>query len=601
MISTLGFTICDWQKYYKNNDKNIYDILQKHIFYITKENNNDWIYIATYLQITNQIEKLLNKKKHNPMMLFPLFGIPFSVKDNINVAGWPTTSGCPSAYFIAKQDSFVVARLKSSGAIIIGKNNLDQYATGLTGMRSPYGYVKNTFNPDYISGGSSSGSAVVVAKGLVAFSLGTDTAGSGRIPASFNNIVGLKPTKGWLSNSGVMPACKLQDTVSVFALTVQDAFLIANIAGGYDAKDPYSIHISKTSPSNVNLCPNIAIPKQLEFFGDKESELAWEKSLKKLLIINAKIHTIDFTIFNKLSKQLYSSTWIAERAVSVGNMIYHPNKMHNIVHNIIKSGLRYSAIDAYKAEYLRADLSRKIHCVLKKFDMLVVPTTPTIYTIKEIEKEPIKYNSRLGIYTNFVNLANLCALSIPSLFRNDNLPYGITLVAPAWHDRALACFGVLWCQKNNLPLGSTKKANLNKTQTLPISSNHIRIAVLGLHITGMSLNYQLKDCNAVFVAETKTDKHYRLYVLKNETINKPGIIRNNDNGSSILVELWDIPLGMFGKFITNISTPFNISNLILNDGSIVKGFTIEESELNNALDITDFGGWRNWINYQEKS
>ena len=592
MALTFGFTLRDWQQCYQQDPQQIYALLEAHLAGL-ESSDTAWIYLATPAQLHAQIEPLLASYQRNPAAL-PLFGVPFAVKDNIDVAGWPTTAACPALTFTAEQDAFAVARLRAAGAIVIGKTNLDQYATGLVGTRSPWGAVANTFNPDYVSGGSSSGSASVLARGLVAFSLGTDTAGSGRVPAGFNNIVGLKPTKGWLSASGVVPACRLNDTISIFALTVEDAFFVARAAGGYDAGDAYSRVNPMTAPASLKAHPDFAIPANPQFFDDKLAEAAWEHALEALQASGATLHPIDFSLFHQLADQLYYGPWVAERTVAVGEMLDRPEEMDPVVHGIVANGLKYSAVDAYKAEYLRAELSRQIQQTLAQFDALVVPTSPTIHTLEEMKQEPVHYNSQFGTYTNFTNLADLSALALPAPFRADGLPAGITLIAPAWHDRALAGFGLRWQQQMALPLGATGKAQPAEHAPLPVSEQHVRVAVVGAHLTGMPLNFQLTTRNAVLVEETQTASSYRLYALLDGPIKKPGLMRVG-SGAAITVELWDIPLARFGEFVAEIPPPLGIGSLTLADGRTVKGFICEASALSDALEITEFGGWRNWL------
>lgn len=592
MASTFGLTLNEWQQRYQQEPQQIYTLLQTHLAALNTQ-DNAWLYLATPAQLNAQIEPLLASYLRNPSAL-PLFGVPFAVKDNIDVAGWPTTAACPAFTFTAEKDAFVVAQLKAAGAIVIGKTNLDQYATGLVGTRSPFGAVCNTFDSDYVSGGSSSGSASVLARGLVAFSLGTDTAGSGRVPAGFNNMVGLKPTKGWFSASGVVPACRLNDTISVFALTVEDAFIVASVAGGYDADDAYSRHNPHTAPASMKAHPDFAIPANPEFFDDAAAEGAWDQALEALLASGATLHPIDFTPFEKLAEQLYYGPWVAERTVAVGEMINRPEEMDPVVHGIVSSGLKYSAVQAYEAEYLRAELTRQIQQTLAQFDALVVPTSPTIHTQEEMKQEPVHYNSHFGYYTNFTNLADLAALALPAPFRNDDLPAGITLIAPAWHDRALADFGLRWQQQMALPLGATGRAQPAVHAALPVSTDHVRVAVVGAHLTGMPLNFQLTTRQAVFVEETQTARCYRLFALLDGPIKKPGLMRA-EQGSAITVELWDIPLARFGEFVAEIPAPLGIGSLTLANGRVVKGFICEGSALNSALEITEFGGWRNWL------
>lgn len=592
MASTFGFTLQDWQRCYQQDPQRITSLLAAHLDAIDPQ-DNAWICLATPGQLQAQIEHLLPDYLRNPAAL-PLFGVPFAVKDNIDVAGWPTTAACPAFAYTAENDAFVVAQLKAAGAVVIGKTNLDQYATGLVGTRSPFGAVSNTFNADYVSGGSSSGSASVLARGLVGFALGTDTAGSGRVPAGFNNIVGLKPTKGWFSARGVVPACRLNDTISVFALTVEDAFTVATVAGGYDAGDAYSRSNPQTAPACFKANPDFGIPAKPEFYGDRQAEAAWFSALEQLQAGGATLHPVDFTPFHQLAEQLYYGPWVAERTAAVGEMIHRPEEMDPVVYGIVSNGLKYSAVDAYQAEYLRAELTRQIQQTLAQFDAVVVPTSPTIHTLEEMKQEPVAYNSQFGTYTNFTNLADLSALALPGPFRADGLPAGITLIAPAWQDRALAGFGLRWQQQMALPLGATGRPQPAQPTALPASSDHVRVAVVGAHLTGMPLNFQLTSRNAVLVEETRTASYYRLFALLEGPVKKPGLLRD-DSGAAIAVELWDIPLARFGEFVAEIPAPLGIGSLTLADGRIVKGFICEPAVLSQALEITEFGGWRNWV------
>ncbi|MFS2222914.1 allophanate hydrolase [Pantoea sp. B65] len=598
MAATTGFTLQEWQHYYQQNAQAITATLENLLATLSTD-DNAWIWLPTPAQLRAQTEPLLAAYRSDPAAL-PLFGVPFAVKDNIDVAGWPTSAACPAFTYLAENDATAVARLKAAGAVVIGKTNLDQYATGLVGTRSPFGAVCNTFNPDYVSGGSSSGSASVLARGLVGFSLGTDTAGSGRVPAGFNNIVGLKPTKGWLSASGVVPACRLNDTLSVFALTVEDAFNVAEIAGGYDASDAYSRRNPALAPAALPATPRLAIPANPTFFDDAEAEAAWKQALVALSASGATLHTIDFSIFHQLAEQLYAGPWVAERTVAVGDMLQHPQNMDPVVYGIVASGEHYSAVDAFKAEYLRAELTRQIQQTLSQFDALVVPTSPTIHTLAEMQQEPVRYNSQFGTYTNFTNLADLAALALPGPFRRDGLPAGITLIAPAWHDRALATFGQRWQAQQALPLGATGKAPPDRSLPLAPSSRHVRVAVVGAHLSGMPLNHQLTSRDAVLVEETQTAASYRLYALANTQPPKPGLAKT-DSGKAITVELWDIPLARFGEFVAEIPAPLGIGTLTLLDGRQVKGFICEPAVLRDARDITEFGGWRSWLNRKETS
>ena len=593
-----GFTLREWQQHYRSAPDSLRTTLSL-VMGSLSQNDNAWIYLATAEQLEAQILHLeaLRHQHEGLLSALPLYGVPFAVKDNMDIAGWPTTAACPAFAYTAEADATVIANLKAKGAIVIGKTNLDQFATGLVGTRSPYGAVPNTFNPDYVSGGSSSGSASVLARGLVAFSLGTDTAGSGRVPAGFNNVVGLKPTKGWLSNTGVVPACRLNDSVSIFALTVADAQTVAQAAGGFDAADAYSRRNPFTAPVAMSPHPRFAVPDSLEFFGDALAEFEFDQALERLNSSGITLVPVDFTPFRELAEQLYYGAWVAERTVAVGEIFEEsPEAMDPIVRGIVANGLNYTAIDAWRAEYLRAELSRKINLTLEGFDALVVPTSPTIRTQQELVQEPVLYNSQFGIYTNFTNLADLSALALPSSLRADGLPAGITLIAPAWHDDALASFGRQWQRSLNLPLGATGLTMKSEEfmTSAPVSAACVRVAVVGAHLTGMPLNFQLTSRNAVRVEQTTTAATYKLYALANTTPPKPGLVRA-EGGSAIIVELWDIPLARFGEFVAEIPAPLGMGSLELADGRRVKGFICEPWALGEATDITAFGGWRSYI------
>ncbi len=599
-VETCGFTLSEWQHHYQTRPAGerlacVSATIEALVADLDSD-DNAWLYLATPAQRERQYRQLAQRLEAvaGDLSRLPLFGVPFAIKDNIDVGGWPTSAACPAFTYQAAADATVVANLRAAGAIAIGKTNLDQFATGLVGTRSPYGAVVNSFDSRYVSGGSSSGSASVVARGLVPFALGTDTAGSGRVPAGFNNIVGLKPTKGRLSNRGVVPACRLNDTVSVFALTVADAAQVAELASGFDEADPYSRPDPHTAPADIPAAPRFAVPAQLEFFGDVQAERAFHRALAQLQAGGATLEPLDFAPFRTLAEQLYYGPWVAERTVAIEQVLEaSPQAIDPVVRGIVGNGLGYSACDAYKAEYLRAELARQIAQRLAPFDALVVPTAPTIRTLAEMAQEPVLFNSQFGTYTNFTNLADLSALALPGPLREDGLPAGITLIAPAWHDRALAAFGLRWQRQSALPLGATGRALPPQPAPAP-SSGHVRLAVVGAHLSGMPLNVQLTQRDAVRVEQTVTAPCYRLYALADTELPKPGLARVAQ-GAAIRLELWDIPLARFGEFVAEIPAPLGIGTLLLADGRRVKGFICEAWALEGATDITEFGGWRDYL------
>ncbi|WP_373388930.1 allophanate hydrolase [Pseudomonas alcaligenes] len=593
--STRGWTLTDWQQAYRN--QHLQPVVLAELLAELSDSDPAWISLASAQQLQAQLEQLAERlAAAGDLAKLPLYGVPFAIKDNIDVAGWPTTAACPEFAYTAAADACVVASLRAAGAIVIGKTNLDQFATGLVGTRSPYGAVPNSFDPDYVSGGSSSGSASVVARGLVPFALGTDTAGSGRVPAGFNNIVGLKPTKGWLSTRGLVPACRTLDCISVFALTVADAQAVATIAGDFDAADPYSRENPNSAKVGMPAKPRLAVPAAPEFFGDAQNQAVFEQALGQLRELGAELVEIDFAPFRELAAQLYQGSWVAERTVAVEGV--DPAHINPVIRGIVAGGEKYSACDAYKAEYIRAELSRRINEALADFDALVVPTSPTIRTLAEMQAEPVLFNSQFGTYTNFTNLADLCALAVPAGLRADGLPAGITLLAPAWHDQALAALGRRWQDFRALPLGATGRAL--PPQGAPVQApGSVRVAVVGAHLTGMPLNFQLTSRDAVLVEQTTSSAHYRLYALPGTVPPKPGLARVAEDGAEIIVELWDVPQARFGEFVAEIPPPLGIGNLQLADGRWVKGFICEPYALEGARDITGFGGWRAFIASQQ--
>lgn len=520
----------------------------------------------------------------------PLFGLPFAVKDNIDVEGWPTSAGCPEFATVAAADATVVARLKAAGAIPVGKTNLDQFATGLVGTRSPYGLPTSIFSDRHISGGSSSGSAVAVAAGEVAFALGTDTAGSGRVPAAFNGLVGLKPTCGLVSTAGVVPACRSLDCVSIFAHTVDDAAAVLAAARGFDPKDDYSRVVSPYAlPVRA---PRLGVPDagHREFFGDTVAAAAYEACLAQLKAAGWEVREIDFSPFAEMARQLYAGPWVAERLAAVGEFfVAHPSAGHPVVRQIIESAAGRSAVDAYRGNYERARLKRISDQVWREVDCLLLPTTPSHPTVDAVMADPVGINTRLGTYTNFVNLLDLCALAVPSGQRSDGLPFGVTLVAPAGADDGLAILG----RAVMVDCGSVAREVDPPPAVLPAPAGLIPLAVVGAHLRGQPLHGQLSDRRAVFLGLTRTSPCHRLYALANTSPPKPGLVRDPQfAGDGIEVEVYALTPTAFGEFTALVPPPLAIGNVELSGGSWVKGFVCEPGALVGATEITACGGWR---------
>jgi len=534
----------------------------------------------------------LASQSDDPARDYPLLGVPFAVKDNIDVAGWITTAACPAFAYLAENDAEVVARLRKAGAIVVGKTNLDQFATGLVGTRSPYGAVPCIFDSRRVGGGSSSGSASVVARGLVPFALGTDTAGSGRVPAGFQNIVGLKPTRGWLSTRGVVPACRTLDCVSIFALDASDAQKVSTIAGGHDPSDAFS-RPSRVLAAGMRSAPNLAVPAKPEFFGDKSAAAAFADACDRLTAIGCTLTEIDFAPFAELANLLYQGPWVAERLSVIDDLLAtRPEAIHPVVRSIVEGGSSHSALDTFRAEYRRAELASEIGRILAGFDALLVPTAPFHPTFEQVEADPVGVNSRLGTYTNFANLADLSALALPGPFRADGLPAGITLLAPAWHDQALAEFGVRWLDALDLPTGIVRSAV--EPAALPSRVECVQLAVVGAHLSGMPLNHQLVSRKSRLLRACKTAPGYTLHALTGTVPPKPGLARGSGS-ARIELEVWEVPTEAFGSFVAEVPPPLGIGNVELEDGTWVKGFICEGAALEGARDITAFGGWRAYL------
>ena len=531
----------------------------------------------------------------------PLYGIPFAVKDNIDVAGLPTTCACPAYAYGAERSATVVERLEQAGAILIGKANLDQFATGLNGTRSPYGIPTSTFNPDYISGGSSSGSAVAVAAGLVSFALGTDTAGSGRIPAAFNNIVGLKPTKGTVSMRGVVPACRTLDTVSVLALTVADAAKVAASIVAFDEEDCFA---RGAAPRFTLEAPpktlKVGVPNEpIAFFGDADYQSLYQAAIDRLAGQGACIVPIDYSPFETAAAMLYAGPWVAERLAAVGDLATRdPQAIHPVVRGILLGARDKTALQSFQALYELAELIRLAHREWEKIDLLLLPTAGTTYKIAEMLADPVELNTRLGAYTNFVNLMDLAAIAVPAGFRADGIPFGVALIGPAFSDAMLASVGdALHRSLTGAKLGATSfslsSAPPIRAEAKPAKS--VKVAVVGAHLSGQPLNGQLVERQAKLIETTRTAAGYRLYAFANTSPPKPGLVFDGTGQGAIEVEIWEMDEAAFGSFVALIPAPLCIGTVMLADGRTAKGFLCEAQATRNAEDITAFGGWRAWL------
>jgi allophanate hydrolase len=547
-----------------------------------------WIHLLERDEILAQVGAIEKRREAGERL--PLFGVPFAIKDSIDLAGHPTTAGCPAYSYVPERSATVVERLLKAGAIAIGKANLDQFGTGLAGDRTPYGACRNVFNPEFISGGSSSGSAVAVAAGLVSFALGTDTAGSGRVPAAANNIVGLKPTPGLLSTAGLVPSCASLDCISFMTLTADDSAFLLSIAQGQDSPP--------AMPGDGHLT-TFATPAEsaLDFCGDQESAEIFRKSLERLEGSGARRITVDFAPFREAGLLLYGGPWVAERLGTLeAFMSAHSDEMHPVTRKIIAGGSQYRAVDLFRAQQ-RLKILREI--CLRVFDqaeILVVPTIPTLPKTSDVAQDSVLWSRRLGTYTNFANLLGLSAVAVPAAFTALGLPAGLTLIGPAGSERRLCEIGMAWQRQIDLPLGATgHRLPAAAPRPVPRPSatpeGYVRVSVAGAHLQGQPFHAALCRLGARFVRACRTAAKYRFFAFLELDPPRPGLLRADERGGAIAVEIYDLPLEGFGRLVASVAPPLAIGTVELEDGESVKGFLCESCATRRARDITDFGGW----------
>ena len=588
--------IASVQQGYQNSDFTPKELIE-HLYKKASdyEDRNIWIKRFSLGEIEPYLESLEAKEPDE----LPLYGVPFAIKDNIDVGGHTTTAGCAEFAYQPENNAFVVEQLIQAGAVPMGKTNLDQFATGLVGTRSPepWGPCRNSIDPDYISGGSSSGSSVAVALGLVSFSLGTDTAGSGRVPAMLNNIIGLKPSRGLFSMSGVVPACRSLDCPSVFALSIADAEKVFSVAAQYDAEDAYSrANPFSNNSRHFGSCsqsPRIAVPKkqQLSFFGEKDAERLFDEALAKWQSLGATVVETDFEPLFKAAKLLYEGPWVAERYAAIeGLMQSRPEEVHPVVRAIVETTESKTAVDGFKAEYQMQAYRVLADQMLSEFDFLLTPTAPRTYLLEELLQDPIQLNSNMGYYTNYVNLLDLSGLAVPAGFMSNRMPFGITLIGKKFEEQKLLSHASRWQAALDLPAGATGLVLKQQEDLSAVSfEQYVQVAVCGAHLAGMPLNWQLTERGASLVQETRTSDNYAFYALD---ALRPGLVRNSDSDTSVEVEVWSLPMAEFGSFVAAISHPLGIGKVELSDGSWVSGFTCEAEAVQAAEDISELGSWR---------
>ena len=572
--------------------------------------DNIWIHVLSDAELAPYLARL---SEADPETL-PLYGIPFAIKDNIDLTGVPTTAALQELAWTPERSATVVERLIAAGALPIGKTNLDQLATGLVGTRSPYGVVPNAFDPAYIAGGSSSGSAAAVAHGLVSFALGTDTAGSGRVPAALNNLVGIKPTRGLVSTRGLLPACRTLDCVSLFTLDLADAGMLMPIAVGFDPEDPFARPASSSTPASsadgrADASFRFGVPATLEWFGDRASARLFEATVRRLSALGGEAVTVDFTPFVEAARLLYEGPWVAERYAAIEDWIRtRPETLHPVTRAIIEPAAEARAVDAFKAQYRLAEIKRRTDAFWPDLDCILTPTIATPYRIAEVAADPIRLNSNLGYYTNFMNLLDLAAVAVPAGMRPDGLPFGVTLFGPAFSD------GILARLAERLHLDPSQTAWPTQGATgHPVSPGSIQqpgrpaenlqesepevlpLVVCGAHLSGLALNHQLIERGARLLCATKTAPCYRLYALPGGPPERPGLIRVPTGGVAIEVEVWALPQTTVGSFLAGIPAPLGLGSVELADGRWEKGFICEGFVAEGARDISALGGWRAYL------
>lgn len=554
---------------------------------------NAWIHLLT----EQELEPYFLALEKMDSTALPLYGVPFAIKDNIDLAGIPTTAACPDFAYTPRENATVISVLIAAGAIPLGKTNLDQFATGLVGVRSPYGEGKNSFNQDYISGGSSAGSSIATALGQVSFALGTDTAGSGRVPAALNNLIGHKPTKGLLSTRGVVPACRTLDCVSVFALVCEDAALITDIASRYDETDPFSRANSYANHYRyfTNAKPKafrFAVPDVLDFQSDKETEKLFSMAVEQLQAAGGTPVTINFAPFLETAKLLYEGPWVSERWLATQDV--ERASMLPVITEIVSGAEGKTAADAFAAQYRLAALKKQCDELMAGFDFVLTPTSPTFYTREQLREQPILNNSLMGTYTNFMNLLDYSATAVPVGFTDSGVPWGVTLFAHAFKDMAVLSFSSLIERASDLPLGATKLPKTYSDIVAPVTLNDsIEVAVCGAHLQGQPLNWQLTERGGELIEKTLSSDNYLLYALPDGK--RPAMVRDEQQGVALEVEVWSVPSASFGSFVAGIPAPLGIGKVELASGLWVSGFICDHYGLEGADNISSFGGWRAWL------
>lgn len=595
MIDTPRLDITSIHAAYENHETTPADLCSQLWEAAQNAPNGIWIQLATRENLDEQLRVLAGKSRED----LPLFGVPFAVKDNIDVRGFATTAACEAFKDTPQRDAFVVQQLRDAGAICLGKTNLDQFATGLSGTRSPFGICRNALKSEYIAGGSSSGSAVVVALGLVSFALGTDTAGSGRVPAALNNVVGHKPTRGIVSMSGVVPACRSLDTISVFASTCDDAARVLAASAHFDESDAFARRVEKNGLDFPSLPVwKLGVPdaKSLQFFGDENAAQLFDDAISQARRLGAEIVEVDFAPFLEAANLLYEGPWVAERFRVVRELLQsQPDALLEVTRNVIEKGAQFSAVEVFENYEKLAALKRICDRAWHEVDAIFTPTIPRACTIEEMLSDPVSLNSNLGYYTNFMNLLDYCALALPAGFHPSGLPFGITIFATAQQDEPLLHFGARWQAAKPLALGALSQVYRAREYSQSKWDGAVSLAVCGAHMSGLPLNVQLRERGAKLVSKVRSAPIYKFYALPDGPPHRPGMVRVESGGAKIEMEVWSVPIKAFGSFVAGIPAPLGIGIVELENGEKVPGFVCEAIAANGARDITEFGSWRAFL------
>ncbi|MZI93608.1 allophanate hydrolase [Vibrio sp. CAIM 722] len=584
-IQTLPITIEQLLEGYVSKSMGVRDVLVSCWQAAQQDTHNAWLSLLSEAQLERYIAHLESVEPES----LPLYGVPFAIKDNIDLVDLPTTAGCEAYRYQPQESAFVVAQLIAAGAVPLGKTNLDQFATGLVGTRSPWGAAKNSFNPDYVSGGSSSGSAVSVALGQVYFSLGTDTAGSGRVPAAFNNLYGLKGTRGALSCSGVVPACKSLDCVTIFARSAQDIEHVFPVACQFDEQDCYSRDVdSDVQPLESFAGLKIGVPTcdHLEFFGNDAYKKQFDLAVEKLTELGAEVVAFDLKPFVEAAKLLYQGPWVAERYAAIESFFKeHRKECLPVIETIIGGAEGLTAVDTFKAIYQLQAYQQQCDALMANVDLVMTPTAGSTYTIDAVNADPITLNSNIGYYTNFMNLLDYTAIAVPAGMTEQGLPFGVTLFTRAFTDTWLIGLAKEWQTHANLPLGATGQSLMPKMD----------IMVCGAHMQGLSLNQQMQNIGGELKHKVKTAPNYRFYALAGGPPYRPGLVRDDQQGSTIDVEVWTVNQAGVGELLAQIPHPLGLGSVELEDGTWVTGFICEPCATQGATEITQFGSWRAYM------